>query len=131
MKKIIPILTILAFFAFAAPTAKAQITIFNLTPCPVQVVGAYSYLPNPCTSFSCTTPTYTVPANGSFVVPGGNCLSFSSPPPTANFIAFKLLVSPGNSTGVELCSNPVSSIRDCFGTPRTVQIFNYNFGAIY
>ena len=132
MKKISSILAILAFFALIAPNAKAQLTIFNLTACPVLVSGSYNYSPNPCVARQCQTSFYSVPAGGSTTISGnGNCPSPSFPPPPANFVDFTVIAINVAPTTVSLCGNPINRVEDCQKKKRTVQIFNNHFGAIY
>jgi hypothetical protein len=133
MKRLFVLSILLSLFLFASQEVSAQFTFFNGSGCSVRVLGGFNYNSNPCNGPTCTTPWVSVAPGTSVTLPtaGVPCLTPVFPPPPANFFGFKLLVSSTSGTSVDICSNPVSAIADCNGVPRTVQIFNFNFGAIF
>jgi hypothetical protein len=133
MKKILATLSVLALFFVMHQSASAQFNFFNATPCFVRILGGFNYAPNPCAGPTCSTPWTSVAPFSSVTLTGAGvtCLSPSFPPPPANFFGYKLVISSTSATSVDICNNPVSSILDCNGMPRTVQIFSFNSGAIF
>lgn len=132
MKKLFSAIAFFTLFFLTAQLASAQFTFTNNTPCTVQILGGFNYNANPCLGPTCSTPWTTVGpfSQVTLTAAGSNCFTTITPPPTANFFGFKLAIGL-NATSVDICANPVSSILDCNGLARTVQIFNFNNGAIF
>lgn len=133
MKKLLSLFSLIALFCLTAQTASAQFTFINNTSCFVRILGGFNYAANPCLGPSCSTPWTSVAPFSTITLTGAGapCLSPSNPPPPANFFGFKLVATNMSATSVDICNNPVSSVLDCNGVVRTVQIFNFNNGAIY
>ena len=132
MKKIISVLTLLTFFIISIPSAKAQLTVFNLTNCDFKIAGSYNYASVPCAGRQCQTGTFYLAPNSTFTIPGiGTCISPSFPPPAANFVELTVVPSSFPLTTVSLCGTASAKIKDCQGNTRLVHIFNYHFAAIY
>ena len=132
MKKFAPILALLAFFMFAAPKAEAQLNFYNGTPCPVQVFVAFSFSASPCSGPICQS-NWSVAPTGFSVIPAissSPCLQ-PFPPVGANYVRLLVRTLPGVTAGVSACGSPVTTTTDCSFAPRTVQVFGFNFAAIY
>ena len=128
MKKLI----LASFFGilmmFAANSASAQLNFFNNTPCPVRVMGIYTYSAAPCTFGPwCPSVWIGVPPFSAGVIPGGPCPPMA---PVANFVKIQCTFG-GVFYGTDACGGgPVPAV-DCAGFARTLQMFSFTSAAVF